>query len=60
MHLGFAVFDGFAPLGFARGRGQRAQLFFGKDAFVGGLGGQGMDFGDGLGVAQGGGANFVI
>ncbi len=59
-HLRLAVFDGFAPLGFAGGRGQGAQLFLGKDAFVGGLGGEGMDFGDGLGVAQGGGANFVI
>ena len=58
--LRFGVLDGLAPLGLARGRCEQRQLVLGQDVRVGGLGGGGMNFGNGFGVAQGGGADFVV
>jgi hypothetical protein len=58
MDLGLAVLDGFAPEGHALGHGHVAQVLLGHDALVGRMAGGGMEFGDGLGVAEGGGANL--
>jgi hypothetical protein len=58
LHLGLAIFNGFAPVGLALFYRHGFQLLVWHQTFVSLLGGYGVDLGNGFGIAKRGGTNL--